>query len=470
MAHRGAAMEFLARLDPATYRRGTMLFEGGGVLALICVTEGTVFRAEVADQGVARVTLSYDAEAWSASCTCGGRAPCRHGCATMLALLQDEPRLLKAKTKPPPPPPPVGGLHEHLVQALGRPLRAEEASFVRQIRQLYRSAQQIGQLTPWDLQRAGLFLPLETGRGLDLWPTLPKNELEFWLYLVHALHEVGAGIPRFMEPVSDPAPIQRQLDTWKYEKEVAVWRERLALTAQTTVAPARECVDLRLCLTRGTAFLLHKPASASEFARVNPTALHRLALDYEEGALEVVPEAFPLWHACVGSWKYGARAELFLDSPETSRVVHALVRNPALQERIVTEPGEPFAHALEPLRWQVEPPEADSGKYRFFLVLPNGQPAPPIHATLLGQPTLYLTATAVYVGPPAVAHVLQAGQINAIPAPALESPEGLTLFEHLNLPLPTRVATRVRRVEVPIRIQCNLKKLYQGSGMEVVWV
>ena len=82
------------------------------------------------------------------------------------------------------------------------------------------------------------------------------------------------------------------------------------------------------------------------------------------------------------------------------------------------------------------PPPEGGDDYELRLTTADGQEPPPIRFVLSGHPTLYLTDTAIYAGPPR--NALEQDSRKVIPAPALESPGGIRFLHALKLPLPEK--------------------------------
>src|SRR5205085_11885029 len=57
-----------------------------------------------------------------------------------------------------------------------------------------------------------------------------------------------------------------------------------------------------------------------------------------------------------------------------------------------------------------------------------------------------------------------------IPAPALECADGVNFIHRLNLDLPARIAQRTRRVNVAVKMFCDLKPIYPRSETEAVFI
>ncbi|MCL4786583.1 MAG: DEAD/DEAH box helicase, partial [Verrucomicrobia bacterium] len=128
--------------------------------------------------------------------------------------------------------------------------------------------------------------------------------------------------------------------------------------------------------------------------------------------------------------------------------------------------GQPLPRASESLRLQLRPPENGADHYELALTTAEGSPPPTILCTFSGQPTLYLTERGLFSGPPADA--LDTDLRRAIPAPALETADGLRFLHASGLPIPEHLANRVRTVPVMVTVSCGLKPIYPGSPSEDV--
>ena len=103
------------------------------------------------------------------------------------------------------------------------------------------------------------------------------------------------------------------------------------------------------------------------------------------------------------------------------------------------------------------PPESGEGDYSFQLVQANGNSPPAILCVLNGNPALYVTEHAVFRGPTQALSLLDPRKENRVPAPAIERARGIRFLQQLDLPLPERIAERVRSLPLDVFIQCALR-------------
>ena len=128
--------------------------------------------------------------------------------------------------------------------------------------------------------------------------------------------------------------------------------------------------------------------------------------------------------------------------------------------------GQPLARPAEPLRWELQPAAHEGDDYRLRLVQANGEPAPIFACVLPGEPALYVTEQAVFMGPSHQDRLLDPARENRIPAPALEHAEGVAFLQSLGAELPPRIRERLRLLPYQVAIGCQLKKLYPESNAE----
>jgi hypothetical protein len=239
----------------------------------------------------------------------------------------------------------------------------------------------------------------------------------------------------------------------KRSELIEQWRDWLAQMAQASAATP-EAVDLRLrCGDTGVELQWRKSGSAT-FAPVKETQLTKfISLGYQ-GMLPFEGPSLEIWRAFHTGYD-SAPAHLYT-APDCVRILNTLLRNPALDLHIVGPMQLPFNRPEEALTWRIDEPEGDGGNYRFTLALPDGSPLPPALIVLDGRPSLYVTRDTVFrcaplAGLPCAAPV-------SIPAEAIESTDGLTLFSRIDAPLPPRIATRVRAERLRPVVKCWLEK------------
>src|SRR5207244_10846162 len=107
----------------------------------------------------------------------------------------------------------------------------------------------------WDFQEMGFRLPVYGWDTLQIWPALPRDEHEFWLYIVRAARGFNLSIPEFMLPVSDPSRIDARMAKWERARQVEKWTRTfstLRLNQVPAVPGQRGETDLRILDRKST--------------------------------------------------------------------------------------------------------------------------------------------------------------------------------------------------------------------------
>src|SRR5205085_3926 len=119
---------------------------------------------------------------------------------------------------------------------------------VGMVHAVYARCSQNRKITGWDFREIGFPVDGEGWRTLRIWPAFPANEHEFWLYVAHTALENKASIPEFMLPVTDLAPIQERLFSWRRSQEIEKWKDKLGslnIHARSADVESHSLTDLR---------------------------------------------------------------------------------------------------------------------------------------------------------------------------------------------------------------------------------
>jgi hypothetical protein len=478
----------LLRSFPAPIRRlGDSIFQRGRVLDLIPEDPGMRYSASVHDGLPFEVQLFYDVEeGWGASCSCPQDNACEHMYAAMTALLAEHrtatvrglssgmgaavARLAGARWKQrDAPEPKTQDLLEHLQAASGRKATREEIAFLRKVRSAYQRTCQLRAISPWEFELMGFPLRAQSWGALQIWPAFPRDEHEFWLYVAYAAKENGHKIPEFMAPITDLQVVRDRLARWHRSRHIQEWKQKLQNVQRQPAIAGSETpgeTDFRLVLDATEARLEWLRPGTPGFEPVKHTHFNLLYAQAETKSFQFTTEGELIWQIFSNWLQYGSRTHLAYDREETLAILNRVLRVQLLESRIVNPAGQPIPRLAEPLRWAVIPPPDPQDDYRLHLVQADGSPISGFRAVLDGRPTLYLTQEAVVPGPDAGSEILSPSKDNRIPAPALESLEGVTFLRSLDLPLPERLRERVQVVSYDLAISCELARVFPGSEAE----
>ena len=201
-----AILSFLDSFSSRDRRRGKHCFLDHAVLKTSCLKADQQYLAIVRGSQDYRVAFEYNGEkqSWSATCSCPTGLMCKHVYAGMLALQANAAALAapaangkaagnsgatrkrKPKAEPSPAPqlvqPPPTALCMALTQALGRSLNEFEAEMVRRAQWVYQEVRSGIGVRSEHLRRFAPAIQDYSWTALSLWPSMPRNDHQLWLY------------------------------------------------------------------------------------------------------------------------------------------------------------------------------------------------------------------------------------------------------------------------------------------------
>ena len=476
------AQSFLKQFSTTIRRKGEALVLRGAVEELTAEEPGTDFTAVVQDGAPIDVDVFYLAETgWEGTCGCSKGGDCEHVYAVMRSLLAEHSSAVVRGLSASVPSGTVtavkaasslsdgGELARRLMLAKGTNLNREETKFLDKVHTVYKRCRQAGHITHWDFEEMGLRLGGFGWNALHIWPAMPENEFDFWLYVAHAARSRNVTIPPFMAQVTDLKLLEEKMARWQRTQEVERWKQLIG-TLQPDLSGSspgltRE-MDLRLIIRPEGAELQWLRFGATEFEPAKPTPLRQLMADYENGRVRFSSEAEWIWQALSARLFYGTNLHFHYAETDTQRILGRLLRLRQLDSRILSTSGLPLARPTEPLRWELNPAKDLDDDYRLRLVKADGAPLSQFLAVLPGHPELYLTAQEVLIGPPWNGHILDPVRETRIPAPALERVQGVALLQALAVPLPQRLQERVTTLPYKLVIACELRPNGPASSTE----
>src|SRR4030095_2231166 len=142
------------------------------------------------------------------------------------------------------------------------------------VQRAYLQCRQSGRILRCDLSDMGLRLPGYSWDTLNIWPTLPATEYEFWLYVVREAKRHGAAIPDFMESISDTSAIEDRVTRWERAREIQRWKNSFSRAESVFRPPASATpgqTDLRLVVGKQGAFFEQKSPGQETFEVLKPS-------------------------------------------------------------------------------------------------------------------------------------------------------------------------------------------------------
>lgn len=455
-----------SRISKKRAERGKELFDRGAVhdiaLADSSDEEIMIITAKVDGTGSQPYDLAVEIlpSRVDVTCDCMDIEICKHAYAVLQTLVTASSSVAKdsapetsgknAKT-------PVS-LRARLEETLGRKLAAHEQDYVRRIEAAYRNVRGRMGVSVWDM--AGL-LPSQFGGGwtvLNLWPKAPSSVLEFWLYVAHAIEARGLAYPDFMKCITEFAAIRDSVRGWLRSRDVEEWRQRLEEIQRIPVEAAT--MHLRLRIDTSGLALESRLDGDTGFTPFRLKQARTTHVQIESGQLTLGDTSAVLWDYI--SAQVVNNVGLQYSSPGVPEMLGRLLRVPLLRENFVAFDGTPLEFSAEPLRWEIAASEESADDYTMQLVTAEGVPPLKILMVLHGKPALYLTARAVYPGPPASPQLAVTGKMR-VPSEAVETREGARALAVLQVPFPEKLKRRIETVPLRLQITAGIVEGQFGS-------
>ena len=475
-----AGGRYLNSFDSSTRKKGEQYFRQGAVESLSCHDPGNCYEAIVLGGESYEVLLSFDEGEWVGDCSCPMESDCKHAYAAFKQLLIEHTNAsvqtlsatagkISSISKPVVPPATFGDL---VKSKLNRKLTREESSYLFNVHNLFRQSQGGGLFYVSALEVLGLRTSGGYWHRLEMYPSLPRTEQEFWNYLaLYITEKLKRAIPDFLEPFTDLDEArekmrrhQRGLDIERWNQTLSRLSDPISERAETseTITP----VELRLRFdSKEACFEWREGGGAWKEIK----ARKHQSFDTSH-ASRLSPESMLLWQPFFNKSLVSYSTSLKYTDEWMMTQTARWLRQPNLRPLLVGDDGEPLVFHDAPLRWQVGQPEEKDGDYSFSLKRANGEPLPEVWFVTETKPVLYLTPLGVFNGPPFEQHLMSLDKPTLIPAKAFESAGGLRLADRLQVEPPPRLAERVQTIKLLPCIVAEVRKPYAGSEIEHCYV
>lgn len=367
---------------------------------------------------------------------------------------------------------PIRLFREIVEEKLVRKLSPSEESFVSKIEVRFDRFTKSGEIHDHDMVRIHPRWPVESYDPLRLWEDSPENVLTFWNHIAAALSERKLPYPAFLDAITDLDSTRARMDAWRREEDIPRWTECIREFNQRTVPTTCEA-DLRLIITPGEARFQIR-ATAADSWHLAEDAEFRALLDAQLGNTLIAPlPARLLIESCLRVLRDDAQATLRLDDSSAAAWLATLFAQPELSDRLLTLDEVPFELAAHPLRWSAQEKISPEGRLETVTLKlgdMEGSEAPRPLRLLPGVRPLYLSPDTIYIGPPAFFSSTTVPTSVEMPGEALATEDGITFLERLEVPLPSSLASRVRRETFNVEITARCLPRAERSTTEHVSV
>lgn len=350
-------------------------------------------------------------------------------------------------------------LTEVIEDKLGRGLTGEEDEFLGKLERRFRRFELEREIFDSDLVRLNPRWPVESFDPLILWPSPPRDIVEFWNYIAHAFEKANYPIPAFLEVITDRTWTRERMASWEKRREESEWRYQVEVFEKRPVDDAVETVEFRLRISTREARLMVRAGERGTFERVaDEEQFSRLEERYGNGGLRMSAGSEILWSKFIhaAAKEESTDGGLSLDRLDNCRLLNRLFHQRELEGLIVNLDEHPFRLSLEPLRWVCRPDSVEaSGDYEMQLVTSSGEEISHTLRLLPGDEVLYMSDEWVFTGPEhwAKSETLIDPRV-VIPRSVIESESGVAFLFRIGAELPAPLEQKIR--EESLRIIFNL--------------
>lgn len=396
-------------------------------------------------KGVFRTSLRLQGNRWYGSCTAEDEEMA--GVCLVATMIE---RLYRGTSMPESP----NELNEIpltdvLEEKLGRDLDAREEDYVNRLEKRYRRFSIEQEIHDHDLVRLNPRWEISGYEALELWPTPPRNILEFWNYIAYAFAKKRISFPTFMSVVTDLGKVQSRMREWEHEKEINTWYERIRNINERPPQPQRVTLHMRLISTINEAHFEYRHLDADEWQAIREKAqLDELMSGFIRGSYKMDPQSDILLNVLNDYSEREGAVMLDLDKDEACRVMNRLFHQPALKGYLLNLDDCYFKVVKEPLKWICIDDPIVPDCYGLQLVTAAG-----VHVThsvrqLPGQEELYQSDETVFPGPPRWMEGTEVEPRYSIPKAVIDSLDGVEFLRKIGATLPPSMEERVVDIEM----------------------
>jgi len=362
-------------------------------------------------------------------------------------------------------------LTEILEAKLDRPLAPHEDVFVDKLEKRYRRWMLEQKLYETDLVRLNPKWRVTTYEPVAIWPEPPRDIVEFWNYIAAEFHNKKLPTPKFMEAISNREQTKEQMEEWERQREQDAWQSRMS-----RVSADRETAvhhgQLRAVITTREVRLQYRrtdtldgPEPWAPFQGVMYFSQFRE--DVQRGDILLDPLSEALLSQWISHWPEGDAPppQLPLENAPDRAFIGRLLRQPALNQLVVSLDELPYQHSPEVLQWTCEEPEEDDERqdaWYLQLSTPDHFPVPYAMTALPGPQTLWLSDDTIYRGPQPWMDGAQALPRTPVPRSVLQSTQGVDFLHRLHIPLPESL--RSKMLDVTLRPRLVLRVIKRGPA------
>lgn len=340
-------------------------------------------------------------------------------------------------------------LPDILEEKLGRDLDDREADFVMKLEKRYRRFVIEQEIHDHDMVRLNPRWEIVSYDPLDLWPTPPRNILDFWNYIAYAFTKKRLQYPEFMDSITDLEKVQNKIRAWEREKEIGTWGDRIQSINERPPQPPRRHLHMRLVSTINEAHFNYREREKDEWIPLREKSeLDALMTEYHKSALKMDPQSEILLVTLHEYAEKEGTVALDLDHEAACEVMNRLFHQAALKGYLVNLDDCYFKVVNAPLKWICIDDPIVPDCYGLQLVTAEGVHVSHSVRQLPGLVELYQSDETVFPGPPRWLETTEVEPRYSIPKNVIDSLDGVEFLRKIGATLPPSMEERVEDIEL----------------------
>lgn len=448
-----ATLNFLNGFSEEARTRGESLQEEGAVTQIF--GNHLFIQGRVEDEsGTHRTSLRLQGNRWFGSCTAEDEVVAG---ACMYATMME--RMYRGEDLPENPnefdDTPIIDVIE---DKLGRELDDKEADFVNKVEKRYRRYVIEGEIHDHDLVRLNPRWEIVSYDPLELWPMPPGDILEFWNYIAYAFYKKRLPYPEFFNAVTDLESVQKKMQDWEREREVAEWYDRIESVNERPPIDKPQYVAFRLLSTINEARVEYREPEGEWLPLREKTDIDRFMVLFEDSALRMDAASQLIWEQFLTYYTRQGDARFDLDQEDACQFMNRIFRQPALKGYVVNLDERDFKVVGDALRWICEDDAYAPDSFALQLVTASGEHVSHSVRLLPGREVLYQSDETVFPGPPRWLSDTDIQPRYHIPKDVIDSLEGVEFLRKIGSSLPESLKDRVTDLDLYPRFKMKIEQ------------
>ncbi|SHK28145.1 Superfamily II DNA or RNA helicase, SNF2 family [Rubritalea squalenifaciens DSM 18772] len=448
-----ATLNFLNSFPEEARNRGETLQQEGAVTQIF--GNHLFIQGRVEDRGgVFRTSLRLQGNRWFGSCTAEDEITAG---ACLYATMME--RMHRGEDLPESPnefdDTPIIDLIE---DKLDREVDDKEADFVSKVEKRYRRYVIEGEIHDHDMVRLNPRWEIVSYDPLELWPMPPGDIIEFWNYIAYAFYKKKLPYPDFMNCITDLEAVQKKMQDWEKEREIAEWYDRIESVNERPPQEKPLKTDFRVVSTINEARVEVREEDGEWMPIREKNDIERLVGLFEEAALRMDAQSQVIWEHYLAFYHGENATTMDLDTEEACRFMNRLFRQSALKGHIVNLDDKHYKVTKDALRWVCEDDPYYPDSFALQLVTKSGENVSHSVRILPGREELYQSDETVFPGPPRWLDDTEVMPRYMIPKQVVDSLEGVEFLRKIGAKLPESLKKRVLDLDLYPRFEMRIEQ------------